>query len=602
MAENFCFALLRTTTLQILQSAGFESVHVDPTNILTDVFCQYLQLLASTASTYAQLSGRTTGNIRDVIHGLSELAVDPESLLEWLEEEGKVLTPTWTAESDPGRILEGIVKSGRTQHEDVLVYEYKDIPEDALSDDEIYFFDGDEEEGEDCNDSNDDPGRSISPIPDAVLRETNALPEYVPSYFPPFPSTAKEEAETDTQPLLSSSLPLSVSQPSSNSTMLPPVIVKTRKKPIDNPFMHITPFEESSLAAEKDTSLALSVALQPKENDIRKKQTTTNKRRKVLTSLPMKEFLDSLKRKEQGPRKPKEELSGNANIFRNFTQEEAAPGNNMFGQTTGILGEMVRHIAQPVAVAKLSSPNLLVDVATTATTSTPSNPVSAVSTPTATNGFPNIQEPSQPKPNGTSMLATLAGGQTPRKQSIGAVSGPSTTTSQAATPLYLTSITPSTSKSTASTPAASKPTLAPISLASLSATSSSKAVKKKKVPKLTLNLTNGDTTTQTGPSSTASTPSSATTPLSTPKIRFKIRAPEPSESPAKTEPAPPPPPTTSIQGNETEVIRCVCENPTIDYGTFMIACDTCSVWFHGSCVGIAESDQVEEWHCQRCRA
>lgn len=54
--------------------------------------------------------------------------------------------------------------------------------------------------------------------------------------------------------------------------------------------------------------------------------------------------------------------------------------------------------------------------------------------------------------------------------------------------------------------------------------------------------------------------------------------------------------------NDTsETVRCICENPTVDYGTFMISCDSCLVWFHGSCVGITEQMLVEEWICSRCR-
>lgn len=107
MTDKFCFALLRTTTLQILQSAGFDSAHIDPANILTDVMSQYVQLLASTTSSYAQLAGRSTGNIWDVIDGMNELGMTPESLKEWLELEGKALAPSWSAQSDPGRTLEG---------------------------------------------------------------------------------------------------------------------------------------------------------------------------------------------------------------------------------------------------------------------------------------------------------------------------------------------------------------------------------------------------------------------------------------------------------------------------------------------------------------
>jgi hypothetical protein len=51
----------------------------------------------------------------------------------------------------------------------------------------------------------------------------------------------------------------------------------------------------------------------------------------------------------------------------------------------------------------------------------------------------------------------------------------------------------------------------------------------------------------------------------------------------------------------SETVRCICENPTVDYGTFMISCDVCMVWFHGSCVGITEQMLVEEWICSRCR-
>lgn len=107
MTDNFCFALLRITALQVLQSAGFESAHIDPTNILTDLLRNYVELLGATTSAYARLGGRATGNIWDVINGLEELGVDLNSLKEWLDEEGKALTPSWSEQSDPGRTLEG---------------------------------------------------------------------------------------------------------------------------------------------------------------------------------------------------------------------------------------------------------------------------------------------------------------------------------------------------------------------------------------------------------------------------------------------------------------------------------------------------------------
>jgi len=50
----------------------------------------------------------------------------------------------------------------------------------------------------------------------------------------------------------------------------------------------------------------------------------------------------------------------------------------------------------------------------------------------------------------------------------------------------------------------------------------------------------------------------------------------------------------------TEIIDCICSNPTLDDGLFMIACDKCEVWFHGRCVGVREGDAVNSWFCQRC--
>lgn len=115
MTDKFCNALLRTTALQILQSAGFDSAHADPTNILTDVLSQYLQLLASTSMAYAQLAGRGTSNAWDVVDGLDELGLTVDSLRDWLDDEGKALAPSWSEQSDPGRTLDGMYDTMRME-------------------------------------------------------------------------------------------------------------------------------------------------------------------------------------------------------------------------------------------------------------------------------------------------------------------------------------------------------------------------------------------------------------------------------------------------------------------------------------------------------
>jgi histone H3/H4 len=109
MTDNVCYSILKTATEQIIQSAGFEAAGSHAIDTLTDVFCNYIQLLGSTVSAYAQLNGRTMGNARDLMEALHEASIDPDTLKSWFDEDGKALTPSWSAQSDPGRLLQGKV-------------------------------------------------------------------------------------------------------------------------------------------------------------------------------------------------------------------------------------------------------------------------------------------------------------------------------------------------------------------------------------------------------------------------------------------------------------------------------------------------------------
>ncbi|XP_046841097.1 lysine-specific demethylase 7A-like [Xenia sp. Carnegie-2017] len=48
-------------------------------------------------------------------------------------------------------------------------------------------------------------------------------------------------------------------------------------------------------------------------------------------------------------------------------------------------------------------------------------------------------------------------------------------------------------------------------------------------------------------------------------------------------------------------LYCICRQP-YDEMQFMIQCDACDDWFHGSCVGIEEyqANDIERYHCPRC--
>lgn len=570
------------------------------------------------------------------------------------------------------------MNGGRKKHNDALVYEYTDIPEGVSATDledeesELYQYpsdnsniSGDEDQnmeemgtytnknGDDNKDGSNIP--SSKDIPDSNVREKEEgkrLPDYIPSYFPPFPTEPKDvdalPATDIRQPPLpgaapaASSNPLAMTASTSASNIVPPstnaaapIIVKNRKKPVENPFTHVVPFEESTLATERNSSLSLLVQKDENRNRDQQPPSSPKKRRKVASTTPsMKHALEALSNNngDSTKRKARLGLAGNQEVFRKYTQDEAAPGNTMFGNDTGVLGSLLRSIAPPAMVSKLSSPNLLVDVVSIQPPSQTS--VAAASTVTipatvTTNGGDKQagKETSGPtKSSSASMLATLAGGQYNKKQhgdvsssSVAMSQGPSVTfaTSSPLTTTTASGMTithePVPATTTAATGAKSTPS--PISLASLSSASASSDIsKKKKLPKLTLNLSGNDAQAATIPTSAEQTPSSGT-PLNTPKIRFKIKAPEPSAEELETSRiqqqqqvplAPPPPPAATAADQSaddgTDIINCICDNPSVDFGTFMIACDKCGVWYHGSCVGVAESDQVEEWYCSRCKS
>eukprot|EP00158_Paraphelidium_tribonemae_P004896 Partr_v1_DN27039_c0_g1_i3_m29245 putative demethylase len=46
--------------------------------------------------------------------------------------------------------------------------------------------------------------------------------------------------------------------------------------------------------------------------------------------------------------------------------------------------------------------------------------------------------------------------------------------------------------------------------------------------------------------------------------------------------------------------NCICRQP--DNNLFMISCDLCAIWYHGSCVGVdaVSSRDILEYHCPRC--
>ncbi|XP_061187285.1 histone lysine demethylase PHF8-like isoform X1 [Saccostrea echinata] len=54
--------------------------------------------------------------------------------------------------------------------------------------------------------------------------------------------------------------------------------------------------------------------------------------------------------------------------------------------------------------------------------------------------------------------------------------------------------------------------------------------------------------------------------------------------------------------SEEETVYCLCRKP-YDENEFMIECDVCKDWFHGSCVGVQEyqASDIEIYHCPNCQ-
>ena len=98
---------------------------------------------------------------------------------------------------------------------------------------------------------------------------------------------------------------------------------------------------------------------------------------------------------------------------------------------------------------------------------------------------------------------------------------------------------------------------------------------------------------------------------SSPPIKLKLSAPAANGSPRKvvlklsTVPKPVPATQQPLSANGSslkspaEKILCICHAPTIDYGTFMVSCDSCHAWFHGACVGWTDFTPGD-FFCQRC--
>lgn len=81
--------LLTLATLRLLTlspDSRFSNVRQVPLTVLSELTARYLELLAVTAKQYAEQSGRTQVNARDVVDAINQFGLELGEIWEWSEE------------------------------------------------------------------------------------------------------------------------------------------------------------------------------------------------------------------------------------------------------------------------------------------------------------------------------------------------------------------------------------------------------------------------------------------------------------------------------------------------------------------------------------
>ncbi|KAF9148241.1 hypothetical protein BG015_010047 [Linnemannia schmuckeri] len=230
--SNFCQAMLRISTMHVLQSAGYDAVQKNPLAVLSDCLGRYLEFLAESAKEFAEHSGRSRITAFDVVDGLSELGIELADLKEWFVENGGVpvtaasgadgtagednqatstaigattaaaaaaanrpALPSWKG-ADPGRVLQDATRKGR-EEEHLDIYEWRPLPDGFVmpetdEEQDAYAY----PEGSDDEEHN---SMEATPLTAQSLQENRSRlsrwipdtrPPHIPDFAPPFPNCA----------------------------------------------------------------------------------------------------------------------------------------------------------------------------------------------------------------------------------------------------------------------------------------------------------------------------------------------------------------------------------------------------------------------------
>ncbi|CAG8634269.1 12972_t:CDS:2 [Ambispora gerdemannii] len=604
--ERFCSSVLRLATLQLIQQAGFDKTSGLSVDVLTDVFGNYLEMLGKTAKNHAMHAGRTKMNAFDVKATFETLGIKVEDLEDWLETERESKNYNKWSGPDPTPVVKDLLATGASKDpadEQLLVFKERFSSLDAnkeefgifqkkiISKDKLNlggfnsdFFDESLKGGEAQGKEEEDDGDSVENfddlfgeapatppngvIPENDIDNTNNEGSKLPSNISE-ELTSKEAYDrmedmdidiipSGEKPDLSKEANLLKDRPSYIPNYLPPF-------PEGYPISHTTKEKENNIKTQETGTISDENNINDNNNDEKKSPEKIEKVDADENMQPIKsknineDNLTIVNQKSNGSQSrftsdPLKLLAPEniENVFKSFTPHESP------SMSTGAVIESDSQKKKRKFELSFSSV-----------------PPGETIFSSSQNGFFEDLEVMVP-PGLVPQELQLPMIRITRPPTATNTSRPSEIVSEE---MMIDIVGDSNEgESFSSEDASTKPLT--ISLKTAASSINSEATPLASTGKIKIRLPMKKSAT----SSTTTSISSAST-STMPPVQFQL-----------------PPPLVTPATTQEEIINCICEYPNIDNNKFMIACDTCSTWFHGGCVGFGDEMQVvvDAWHCERC--
>ncbi|CAG8435415.1 9134_t:CDS:2 [Ambispora gerdemannii] len=185
--DRFCASILNVATTQLIQQAGFKKTSRLGINVLSDVFGNYLELLAKTASNNAMHAGRSQINEFDVKTTFDTLNINIKELEEWVVNEKSGKNRGWCG-ADPSPLLKDLLATGISNDSaDKQVLEFKNFVEtmDTSEKEDSYEYKVEEESS-----------KEMKLMASSSHVKESSRPSYIPDFLPPLPDVHEKFQDT----------------------------------------------------------------------------------------------------------------------------------------------------------------------------------------------------------------------------------------------------------------------------------------------------------------------------------------------------------------------------------------------------------------------